>query len=111
MASYVHHPPGTEIGGTAIHYILDGEERIQLDEGEILCLRVHTVAGSACCGAGELAYLVVPGRIVSWQHSLDTRGLPVSQLEYIREPAGQESVKKFLTRRYPSLQVVFEVPR
>jgi hypothetical protein len=111
MPPYVHHPPGTEIGGAAIHYILDGEERVQLDGRELLCLRVHTVIGSACCGAGELNYLVVPGWIASWKHSLDARGFPVSEIDYIREPAGLASVKKFLTQQYPSLQVVFEIPR
>jgi hypothetical protein len=111
MARYVHSPIGTETGTPPLSYILDAEECISHNGSALLCLRVHTVTGSACCGAGELFYLVVPGRVISWKHALEGSGDPVSEVAHITEPSDQAVVKKFLAERFPSLQVVFETPQ
>mgnify|MGYP007042359045 CR=1 FL=1 len=111
MPLHIHRPAGTETGTPPLSYILDREERIAYNGADLLCLHVHTVIGSACCGAGELNYLAVPGSIVAWKHAVDGSGNPVSEVSPITEPAEQAAVKKFLAERHPSLQVVFESPR
>ena len=104
---YVHrdlHQQITAIGG---HYVLVKEARLPFQGGEILYLVGHAAFDTSCCGPGGCAYALVPGIVRSWQSGRTDEGLPISQVEPVREPDTQNEIRSLIERMETVQQVVF----
>lgn len=114
MNEYVHRPIGSEVTSLAWHYLLIEEGKEVLGgEGpfhsgkEFLYVFGSSVIGSACCGAGEIRYLLVPGIIVTWKEHVNGEGLPVTLVEPVTGEEDRARVKKILSLKFPRYQVCF----
>ncbi|MFC1948919.1 hypothetical protein ACFLW0_01930 [Chloroflexota bacterium] len=79
------------IGG---YYTPQQELRLKNDGREVLYVRGRAVIESSCCGTGDWIYAIVPGYIVDWQSTENDNGLPVSEVEPIRDNQVQEYIRK-----------------
>jgi hypothetical protein len=86
----------TAIGG---HYRLVKEVRLPFRGREVLYLVGHALFDTACCGLGGCAYALVPGFILEWKSKTNEDGLPVSQVEPIRDEAVQEEVRRLIEKQ------------
>ena len=75
---------------------------------EILYLVVVASVESSCCGQGGLAYILVPGYIISWKYGTDDTGLPVTEVNRINDDDEKREIEGILKRKYPHLsQITF----
>jgi len=63
---------------------------------------------TACCGVGGCAYALVPGFIASWKSERKENGLPVSQVEPIRDEAVQEKIRRSIEQQETVHQIRFQ---
>ena len=105
---YVHHSlnqPVTAIGG---HYVLVKEVRLPYRGREVLYLVGHAAFDTSCCGPGGCAYALVPGFVARWQSSRTADGLPVSEIEPVRDPGTQNDIRRLIEKRETVQQVTFQ---
>ncbi len=104
---YIHHAAGEEVCSAAWHYRVMEEIRVPVSFGEVLCVLASSSVGSACCGAGEVRYVLVPGRVVSWMARREADGRAVSLVQPLDEGSRVEEVRSVLGPAYPGLQICF----
>ncbi len=106
-AEYVHRNAGDEVDSPAWRYSLVEEIRLSVSFGEVLCVRALSTVGSACCGAGEVRYFMIPGRIVSWRSGFNEKGLSTSRVCAVFDDSERDEIVSALAVRYPGCQVCF----
>ena len=80
------------VAGMAGYYIPQKEVRLTYDDREVLYVVGQAAIESSCCGTGNWVYAIVPGYIVNWQNTKNVDGLPVSEVEPIKDKQTQESI-------------------
>lgn len=104
---WVHRPLNKEVEAIGGHYLLVREERLAVGGQDILVVVGHAAFDSTCCGVGGCAYALVPGTVVSYRAEQSREGLPVSQVEPIRDERVQREVRRAIMAREVVQQVVF----
>ena len=85
MREYVHRKPGEETRSGPIEFTVREEGLLDLDGGRVLYLVGDSKIGSACVGAGVLAYIYVPGIVAAWHAARSDDGSPVSSVEPVMD--------------------------
>jgi hypothetical protein len=107
VIEYVHRETGEEVETAAWCYRLIEEIRLPASFGEVLCVFAFSNAGSACCGAGEVRYIMVPGRIISWRSGKTAGGRISSRVKGLIDEVEMDEVRSALAERFPCCQVCF----
>ncbi len=71
------------------YYVPTKEVRLKYEGREVLYVVGQAAIESSCCAAGNFAYVIVPGYIVSWHMERNERGLPVTEVEPVSDRATQ----------------------
>jgi hypothetical protein len=106
--AYAHPELYQEVVAIGGHYVLIKEVRLPFRGREILYLVGRAAFETTCCGVGGCAYALVPGFIVEWKGETNADGLPVSQLEPIRDKALQVKVRRLIEDKETVHQVLFQ---
>jgi hypothetical protein len=109
MPEYQHQEPGTEVRFIAGHYTIVEEQRIAHRGRELLVFVGIATVESTCCGTQGCRFLNVPGYIISWKHSMNENGLPVSEVEPIENKREQADIRQLLNHQFPYSQILFPV--
>ena len=92
---YTHLELGKDIvAGIGGYYTPQKEVRLQCNGREVLYVTGQAVIESSCCNTGSWQYTVVPGYIVSWQHTKNEAGLPVSEVESISDGEARDNIRQ-----------------
>lgn len=108
VKAYVHHALNQEVNAISGRYVLVREARLPFRGREVLYLTGHAAFDTTCCGVGGCAYALVPGFIASWQSERKRDGLPVSQVEPIRDEAVQEEIRRLIEQKETVHQIRFQ---
>lgn len=93
MASeYIHAELGKQVDSISGYYIPEKEIRLNHDNREVLCIFGAAVMDNSCCSAGGCGYAIVPGYIVNWKSKVSDEGLPVSEVEPIRDETARKEI-------------------
>jgi hypothetical protein len=101
------HELGAEIRSISGAYQLDEEERKEIAGKEILYAIGNAVVDSACCGSFGCYYAVVLGYVVKWKFKRNDAGLPVSEVEPIRDELSKKEIEQILRTLKGVSQVQF----
>lgn len=94
---YAHLELGKEIiVGIAGYYTPQQEVRLKYNGRELLYVTGQAVLDCSCCANSSWTYAVVPGYIVNWQNTKNADGLPVSEVEPIRDREAREDITKLI---------------
>ena len=104
---WVHRELNEEVQAIGGHYVLVKEERLAVGGHDVLVLVGHAAFDSTCCGVGGCAYALVPGTVLRWRAGRSPEGLPVSQVEPIRDEQVQREVRRVIAAREVVQQVIF----
>jgi len=106
---YTHLPLGEEIRALAGYYCPGKENILKYKDREVLYVTGNAALESSCCGSGCWCYANVPGYVLRWQYRTNERGLPVTEIEPVRDKADQDSIKKLIRETDPQAQGVCEI--
>ncbi len=106
-ATFTHEPLDQETRSVAGQYTFTEEVRLELAGRQVLVRIGFAVVDTACCGVGGCGYALVPGFVRRWRHTTDARGLPLSEVEPVRDPADEEAIRRAIMARHPVTQVRF----
>ena len=84
------------VASMAGYYIPQKEVRLKYDGLEVLYVVGRAVIESSCCGTGNWAYAIVPGYIANWQTLRNEDGLPVTEVEPIRDEKARENITRII---------------
>lgn len=104
---YTHAPLGEEVEFLAGSYQIDQEERLPAEGREVLYLLGQTTKITSCCGAANgFSFIKVVGYITRWQDSRDEKGLPVSEIETVRDEKAQSDIRDLIHRRHLDIDLL-----
>jgi len=106
---YVHLAEQGEEVGWDIRFYQATESTIDCNRRTVLLVEVEAGGCSFCDGsyAQHLSGINIEGYVIRWQYRRNEAGLPVSEIEPIRESAEQKAVIRALKGRYTSAQINF----
>jgi hypothetical protein len=104
---WVHRGLNEEVVAIGGHYVLVKEERLAVGGREVLVVVGHAAFDSTCCGVGGCAYALVPGVLAGYHTGHNPEGLPVSEVEPIRDEGLRKEVRRAIAAREVVQQVVF----
>ena len=97
---YVHQELGKEVTFLAGYYIPYEELKLEHDGREVLCVTGVSAIESSCCGASGCAYAIVPGYILKWKFKQNQAGLPISEVEPVKDNADRQQIAAVLKERH-----------
>ena len=92
MKKYTHLPLNEDVEAPAGRYTPLKEARLNYRGREVLYVVGQAVVDSSCCGAADYRYVIVPGYIRNWQNLKNEAGLPVSEIEPLRDNGSQREI-------------------
>jgi len=106
---YTHLEPGENVVfGIAGYYTPQQEVRLEYKGREVLYIIGQVVLESACCTIGtDWTYTLVPGYIVNWQNTRNEEGLPVSEVEPVRDNKEKAEIRQAIQAREDNVLVDF----
>lgn len=104
---YRHDKMNQEIDAISGHYAFHKEVRLPFHNREILYLVGCAVVDKSCCGPGGCAYALVHGYILSWKSKVDDTGMPISDIEPIRDKSAQRELIQLIQDAEIVTQVQF----
>lgn len=107
--TYTHLKQGENVMfGIAGYYTPQQEIRLPYKGREVLCIIGQVVLESSCCTVNtDWAYALVPGYILNWRDGVNEDGLPVSEVEPVRDTKEREEIRKAIQTQEPSAMVDF----
>jgi hypothetical protein len=96
---YTHAELGQEVRSITGYYIPEKEERLKYKGKEVLYVFGAAVVDNSCCGAGGCGYALVPGYVVKWKNKKSKEGLPVSDVEPIRDNAERQEIAAIVKKK------------
>ena len=100
---YVHLPLGEDVLAFAGYYTPEEEVRLPFQGREVLYVTGHVAVESAChggtCEPQNYWYGSVQGYVVRWQHDRNDAGLPVSEVEPIRDRDTRRELEEIISSR------------
>jgi hypothetical protein len=107
VQDYIHQPLNEEVTAIGGHYVLAKEVRLPFQGREILYLVGYAAFDTSCCGAGGVAYALVPGFILDWKGKRNADGLAISQVEPVHDNGVQEKLRALIEKEEMVQQVRF----
>ena len=99
-SKYTHLELNEDVGmGIARYYTPQREVRLKYNGREVLYVIGQAVIEASCCGAKSWTYAAVPGYIVNWQNTRNEDGLPVSEVERVRDDKAQAEIRETIQSR------------
>jgi hypothetical protein len=89
---YIHDPLNQPIESIAGYYTPLKELRLAYNDKEALCILGYVAVESSHYLTGSGAYALVPGYIVKWKFKESDCGMPVSEVEPIRDEEARQSI-------------------
>jgi hypothetical protein len=106
-AEYIHEELNREIHAIGGYYRFTHEIRAPFEAKEILYLKGYALWDNTCCGAGGCSYVLVQGFVEQWKVRTNTRGIPVTRVNKIRDSVFQQRIRSFILKRETVQQVQF----
>ncbi len=102
-ARYAHLPLGQDVEAFAGYYTPETEVRLPFRGREVLYVTGHLVIEATCgpnytCSTANYWYALVPGYIIAWQTGTNREGLPVSEVEPVRDPDAQNAIRDIIMK-------------
>ena len=107
MNKYTHLELNREINAIAGYYIPQKEVRLEYDGREVLYVVGQATIECSCCACGSWEYALVPGYIRNWQNEKNDAGLPVSEIEPVRDEEAQGKISRTITEKEAVPRVEF----
>ncbi len=104
---YIHQELNQEVRAIGGYYTLVKEVRVPFEGREVLYLVGHAAFDATCCGSGGCAYALVPGFVLRWKGRHDRDGLPISEIEAIRDRDAQQRLQRLIHKQEMVQQVRF----
>lgn len=98
MAKDYTHELNKEIRSISGRYMLEREERIDIEGRNILYAVGNAVVDSSCCGVWGCRYALVPGYVKKWKYKSDAQGNDISLVDPIVDEHQRRMIKGFLMR-------------
>ncbi len=89
---YTHLEIGEENRSISGYYSVVKEVRLEYQGKQVLYVVGQAVLDTSCCGYSSFTYAIVPGYIIEWQGDKSAQGLPVSEVEPIRDKNVQAAI-------------------
>jgi len=104
---YIHQALDSEAEIKAIsgYYTVEDEKRLELKDGNVLCVIGMGEIDSSCCGTAGCRYALVPGYIRKWKNRKNEEGQDISEVE----PVLNEDVKKEISDILKKEDVVTQI--
>jgi len=83
--TYTHIPLNEEVTAIGGYYVLEKEVRMPFHGEEVLYVVGMSLIDSSCCGVTGCKYAIVPGYILDWHVDANSDGLPITQVQPIRD--------------------------
>jgi hypothetical protein len=107
LSTYTHLELNRDIAAPAGYYTPQKEVRLKLNGREVLYIVSQAVIDASCCGTADFAAAQVPGYVVRWLAGTDEDGLPLTEVEPIRDEATRDLVSKAIRKSENITQVEF----
>jgi hypothetical protein len=105
---YEHFELGAEVRSIGGYYTINEEARVPYDGREVLVAFGYGAADTSCCGAGTgCRFANVAGYVLAWKAGTAANGLPISQVEPIKDESAQSAIRKLVASIEPHCQVNF----
>jgi len=98
MAKDYTHELGKQIRSISGRYMLEREERIEMEGLDIFYVVGNAVVDSSCCGVWGCRYALVPGYVKKWKYRSDAQGNAISLVDPIADEDERRKIKGFLMR-------------
>lgn len=103
---YVHVPLNEEIRAIGGYYKVLEEGVLDFEGKKVLFVMKGAHVDTSCCGEGGMAFISVPGYVVSYKSSKNEAGMDVSEVKRIRDTGPRKKIKEMIAGRYPYISVV-----
>jgi hypothetical protein len=107
MRPHFHQQPGSEVTSHSWHYTVIEEGRVLSTAGTAVYVLGSAITGSACCGAGEIRFILVPGLIADDTGDPGADGTLFSMVEPVEDGQIRLEIESRLKKKYPMYQVSF----
>lgn len=104
---YIHDPIGQPIESIAGYYTPLQELRLAHNDREALCILGYVAVESSHYLTGGGAYALVPGYIVKWKFKQSEGGMPISEVEPIRDDEARQSISAAINDIEPAKIIDF----
>lgn len=98
---YIHDELGQSIDSIAGYYTPMKELRLAHNGGEVLCILGSAAIESSHYRIGSCAYALVPGYILKWQFKNSDNGMPISEVEPIRNEGDKDAISAAINKIEP----------
>ena len=98
---YIHDKLGQTVESIAGYYTPMKELRPVRNGREVLCILGAAAIESSYYRIGSCAYALVPGYIVKWKFKESDSGMPVSEVEPIRDEEAQRDISAAINEIEP----------
>lgn len=100
ITKYTHLELGKDvIFGIAGYYTPQQELILNYDGREVLYITGQVTMESSCCSIPGWVYVLIPGYIVNWKYTKNEEGLPVSEVEPIRDNKARADIYQAIEAR------------
>jgi len=108
LEEYAHFPLNEEIEYSTGCVWKSEETTFKYGDEDVLYFVGHTSAMGGCCAGWypPHQYIMVPGYLRNWQCRTNERGLPVSEIEPIRDEKVRDDIVRQLRAKYKIDEVV-----
>lgn len=111
-AKYAHLPLNKDVEALAGYYTPEKEVRMTYNGRQILYVTGHVVVEATCCvnstcNAANYWYATVPGYVVGWQTGTSAEGLPVTEVEIIKDADVQNAIRDIIFKNESVARVDF----
>ena len=96
MSKYVHLELNKDIPAPAGYYTPQKEVKLNYNGREVLYLLSHAAIETSCCGIANFISALVSGYIVKWHAEKNKDGLPVSEVEPIKDEKTRDAIRKII---------------
>jgi hypothetical protein len=97
---YTHLELGKDvIFGIAGYYTPQQEVILPYNGREVLYITGQVTMESSCCSIPGWAYVLIPGYVINWKNTNNEDGLPVSEVEPIRDHKARADITQAIEAR------------
>lgn len=96
---YTHTELGQEVRSITGYYIPQKEGKLQYKNKEVLYVSGAAIVDNSCCGVGGCGYALIPGYVVKWKNKKSEEGLPISDVEPIKDDADKEAIADLVKKQ------------
>ena len=104
---YIHDKLGQPVESIAGYYTPMKELRLEYNGREVLCILGSTRIESSHYLTGGGAYALVPGYIVKWKFKQSEGGMPMSEVEPIRDEEVRQGISAAINEIEPAKIIDF----